>query len=110
MRRVAFFVLAMALSANLPAQAAGAQEAAQSVRKVVERTAPIYPAIAKRTHVGGEVRVQVVIRANGTVKSVRALGGSPVLIDPALAAVRQWRFEAAAQESVAVVEVIFRPE
>ncbi len=41
---------------------------------------PIYPELARRTRIRGVVKLEVVVRPNGSVKSANALGGSPALI------------------------------
>jgi TonB family protein len=58
-------------------------------------------------HLHGAVKVEVVVRANGTVKSTRALGGNPVLVDAALAAVQRWKFQPAQAETTEVIQVLF---
>ncbi len=62
-------------------------------RKVATRVAPIYPELAKKMHIRGIVKVEAIVRPNGTVKSTRVLGGNPVLVDAALDAVGKWKFE-----------------
>jgi len=76
-------------------------------QKVIARTAPSYPELAKRMHLCGKVRLEVVIAAEGSVKSAQMLGGSPVFEKSAVEAVKQWRFEAAAKETKAVILLEF---
>jgi TonB family protein len=76
-------------------------------RKVMTRVAPSYPELARRMHIGGVVKVEAIVRPNGTVKSARALGGHPVLVDAAITAVQKWKFEPAQSESTEVVQVLF---
>jgi TonB family protein len=95
-------LFAALLTGTSDAQAPGHQE-----RKVVSRVAPLYPEVAKRMLVGGVVKLEVVVRANGRVKSTKALGGSPVLIQAAADAVQKWKFEVAPQETTEVVQVVF---
>jgi TonB family protein len=78
-------------------------------RKVINRIAPVYPELAKRMHTSGVVKLEVVIRADGNVKSTKALGGNPVLILSAIDAVRKWKFEAASEETTEVVQIAFEP-
>ena len=52
------------------------------------------------------VKLEVFIAANGQVKSVKPLGGHPLLIDAAESAVKQWRYEPGA-EGTEVVEIRF---
>jgi TonB family protein len=61
-------------------------------RKVIARTAPNYPELAKRMHLTGKVKLQVVITAAGSVKSAKLVGGNPVFEQSALDTVKQWRF------------------
>jgi TonB family protein len=79
----------------------------QKERKVISRIAPVYPDVAKRMHLGGIVKLQVVVRTNGTVKSVMVLGGSPSLIGSATFAVQKWKFEPASQETTELIQVSF---
>ena len=77
-------------------------------RKLKIKVTPTYPEVAKNMHVSGAVRLEVLVAANGSVKSVKALGGHPLLIDAAVSAVKQWKYEAG-DESTRVVEINFTP-
>jgi len=46
-----------------------------SGRKITSQISPAYPDIAKRMHMHGTVRLQVVVGFNGSVKSSVILGG-----------------------------------
>jgi TonB family protein len=70
---------------------------------------PPYPALARRLNIRGTVRLEAVVRRDGTVKQVRILGGNPVLAEALSSAVMNWKFEAAAQETVENVEYTFAP-
>jgi TonB family protein len=76
-------------------------------RRVVDKSAPVYPELAKRTHMRGVVKLEVVVRANGSVKSTRVVGGNPVLLDAADDAVHKWKFEPGSQETTEVVQISF---
>lgn len=78
-----------------------------SDRKVANRVAPVYPELAKKMHIHGVVRVEAVVRPNGTVKTARALGGNPVLVDAAIDAVGKWKFDPAQNETTEVVQLTF---
>lgn len=82
----------------------------QRGRRAIEKVVPVYPELAKRAHIRGSVKLEVVIRPNGSVKSTKALGGSPTLIDAASDAVRKWKFEAAHDETTEIVQVMFEPQ
>ena len=85
----------------------GHSQLGHSQRRVVYKAAAVYPELAKRDHIRGVVRLEVVVGPNGTVKSTKPLGGAPVLIPSAIDAVRQWRFEAAPRETTEIVQIIF---
>ena len=80
-----------------------------AVRKVKTRVNPQYPELAKRMNITGAVKLELFVGANGQVKSVKTLGGHPLLIDAAQNAVKQWRYEAG-QEGTEVVEIRFAKE
>jgi outer membrane biosynthesis protein TonB len=69
MCRASSLVAVAALFATLLMGASKAQAPGREERKVVSRIAPFYPEIAKRMQVGGVVKLEVVVRANGRVKS-----------------------------------------
>jgi TonB family protein len=59
-------------------------------RKLLTRVEPIYPPALQANHIGGTVRLEVTIAANGSVESVRVLGGNPILGESAVMAVKKW--------------------
>ena len=69
---------------------------------------PQYPEIAKRMNIVGSVKLAVQIAPNGTVKMVKPLGGHPLLIDSAVSAVKQWKYEPG-DEDTEIVEFQFSP-
>jgi TonB family protein len=76
-------------------------------RKVVARTAPSYPELAKRMHLSGKVKLELVIAPGGSVKSAKLMGGNPVFEKSAIDAAKQWRFEAADKETKETVLLEF---
>jgi protein TonB len=54
---------------------------------------PIYPALAKQTKVQGDVRIDAVIDEQGNIVEMRVLSGHPLLVNAALNAVSQWKYE-----------------
>jgi TonB family protein len=107
MRRASSLIAIAALFATLLTGTSKAQTPGHEERKVVSRVAPFYPEVAKRMQVGGVVKLEVVVRANGRVKSTKVLGGSPVLIQAATTAVGKWKFEVTPQETTEAVQVVF---
>ncbi len=79
-------------------------------RKAKTKVAPIYPDVARRMNVSGTVRLSVVVAPNGTVKSSKVIGGHPVLVNAAMDAMKQWKFEPAPTESSGIVEFKFQPQ
>jgi len=107
MRRAGIMIIAVALFAAISSRTAAAQAPDHTERKVVSRIAPFYPEVAKRMRITGVVRLEVVVRANGKVKSWKVLGGSPVLIQPATEAVSKWKFETAPDDTTEEVQIVF---
>jgi TonB family protein len=107
MRRICILIVAVALSAGLLSPTSMAQPPGHLERKVVSKIAPFYPEIAKRNRITGVVKLEVVVRKNGSVQSTKVLGGSPVLIGSATDAVLKWRFDPAPEESTEVVQLAF---
>jgi TonB family protein len=97
------------ISFNL-ASAQSTSTPAPSDRKVSARVAPVYPDLAKKMHIHGIVRVEAIVRPNGSVKSTRVIGGNPVLVDSAQDAVGKWKFEPAQNETTEVVQISFGNE
>ena len=78
-------------------------------RKVITRVEPDYPEALKRLYIGGVVRVEVVVSPNGTVKSTKLLGGSPILGQSTMKAIKQWKYVPSASEEVLTVRLEFDP-
>jgi TonB family protein len=88
---------------------ASAQEAAASTakRKVRSRVVPEYPVLAKQMNVTGKVKIETTISADGRVLSTKVVGGSPLLVNAALDALKKWRFEPAPKDTTEVIEFEF---
>jgi len=76
-------------------------------RRVVRKITPVYPAIAKRLHLAGTVRLAVTVKSNGTVREIKELGGHPLLIQAATQAAAQWQFEPG-QEETLMLQIEFK--
>ena len=103
---VLILAVVLALSSN-PLRAQNTTVSSNSERKVSARVAPAYPELAKRMHIHGAVRIEAIVRPNGTVKSTRILGGNPVLVEAAQDAVSKWKFEPAQSETTEIVQLAF---
>jgi len=89
------------------ARVAQSQQSA-GTRRITRQVNPAYPDLAKKMNLGGTVRVIAVVGADGEVKSVEPMGGSPVLLKAAQDAVAKWKF-APGTESKETVELHFTP-
>jgi TonB family protein len=92
--------LALLLTLALPARAG-------DERAVKSRVAPVYPEIAKRMKISGEVKLEATVDAQGKVKDVKPVSGNHMLEVAAEDAVRQWRFEPGDGDATVVVAVNF---
>jgi TonB family protein len=63
-----------------------------AVGLLVQKTAPIYPPIAKSAHVSGTVVIQATISRTGSIENLRVVSGPTMLRQSALDAVKTWRF------------------
>ncbi len=105
--------LVVAIGTHARPVSAGAQLDSKSdelTRKPKTKVSPVYPDVARRMSITGTVRLVVVVAPNGAVKSAKPLGGHPVLVNAAMDAMKQWRFEPASAESSGVVEFKFQPQ
>lgn len=60
---------------------------------LIQKTAPIYPPIAREARVSGTVELQAVITKNGTIKDLHVMNGPAMLRQAAVDAVRTWRYK-----------------
>ncbi len=63
-------------------------------KNLINRVEPVYPSIAKAAHVQGDVTLRVIVGKDGRVESVQPVTGSPLLLQAAMDAVKQWVFKA----------------
>ena len=107
-----FGVATMSMVANsIPATAQ--QEVVKSddlPRKPKTKVSPVYPDVARRMSIAGTVKLAVVVGPSGTVKSAKAVGGHPLLVNAAIDAMKQWKFETAPSDSSGIVEFKFQPQ
>ena len=81
----------------------------QVQRTLVTRVEPQYPETLKQHLIGGTVRLAVTVAPNGTVENVKQLGGNPILVEAAIAAVRQWIYAPASSRTKLQVTIPFDP-
>jgi TonB family protein len=85
----------------------GVSLAQETSRKVIARTAPSYPDLARKMHLSGKGKVEVVISPAGSVTTARFVGGNPVFEASAVETVKQWKFETAAAATKTVIVLEF---
>jgi TonB family protein len=105
-------LLALAAASILVAGAATAQQSTieDSKRKIKYKTNPAYSELARSMHLSGKVKIELVIAPDGRVKSSRAIGGHPVLVQSCMDAVKDWRFEEGHEETTQIIEFDFRQQ
>jgi periplasmic protein TonB len=75
---------------------------------LIYQVKPVYPPLARQARVQGVVVLEAVISKEGTIESLRAVSGHPLLNQAALDAVKQWRYRPTllSGEPVAVVTTV----
>jgi protein TonB len=77
----------------LPKEAVRVSSSVQS-QKLLSHPTPIYPPLAKSARIQGAVTFQATIGTDGTVQNLQVLNaGSPLLVQSALDAVKQWVYQ-----------------
>lgn len=95
-------------TAALTPRAQAQETAAESVkRKVKIKVVPEYPPLAKQMNVTGRVKIEATASPDGHVTSTKVIGGSPLLVNSAMDALKKWRFEPAAKETSEIIEFDF---
>jgi len=60
---------------------------------LVQKIEPQYPPLARAARVQGEVVLSAVIDGNGQINNLQLVSGHPMLVQAAIAAVKQWRYK-----------------
>jgi len=110
-KRLRFFLFVSLFAPLLcaSARAQSPQSKDHSDRKIVSRIEPEYPETLKRLYIGGVVRIEVTVDASGRVASTELLGGSPILGQSGMKAVKQWKYAPASSTEKLVVQLEFDP-
>ncbi len=91
------------------ASAQSQQDLSESKRKLTNRVIPSYPSLAHTMNLKGIVKLEASVAPNGTVNSIKVVGGHPVLVEAAERAVQKWRWEPASHASQELIELRFNP-
>ena len=70
--------------------------------KLVKKVEPQYPADAKEKGVEGTVKLQIIVRKDGSVTVQNVVSGDSILSPAATDAVRQWRYDPAMLNGVLI--------
>jgi protein TonB len=76
-----------------PAQQRIRQGGQVQAAKLVNKVQPLYPPLARQTRISGTVRLHAIIAKNGSVEQLEVISGHPLLVQAALDAVRQWKYQ-----------------
>ena len=63
-----------------------------SEANLIHRVQPVYPPLAKTTHVEGTVEFTATISKQGTIENLQLVRGHPLLVNAAREAILQWRY------------------
>ena len=108
--RLTIVIFCILTPAFFVVRASAQKSDSKTTRKLVYKESPGYPVTLREAHIGGVVRLELVISAKGNVDSVSPLGGNPVLVEAASAAVRKWKYVPADGETKTQVEFTFDPK
>jgi TonB family protein len=100
LRLIQAAALALVVMLAIPASAA-------DLRAVKSRVPPVYPEIARRMRIEGEVRLEVTVDAEGKVTGVKTISGNHALSAAAEDAVRKWKFESGSGSATVDVTLTF---
>ncbi len=80
--------------------------------RLIRKVTPLFPPLARQARIQGTVRLQAVIAKDGSIQELQVLAGHPLLVQAALDAVRQWRYQPTLLngepvEVITTVDVVF---
>ena len=85
----------------------GASARGQEFRRTIANPAPVYPQLAKRMQLAGVVKIEVLIDPDGKIKDCKVIAGHPVLVEAAVTALRDWKYEKTNSETKTQIEFKF---
>jgi TonB family protein len=102
------FALIFLLAFPLKRPLAQSNAPATSVsRRIVSKTEPIYPPIAKAAHISGDVKLELKVDPSGHVTNAKSISGPQMLLGAAIDSVKSWRYEPADAPTTFVVTISF---
>ena len=100
----------VAIATSAVITSSGLAAAQDSSRKTTKQEAPVYPEAARKMQLTGTVRLAALVAADGQVKSTEIIGGHPILVAAAKAAVMRWKYATAERESREMLVFNFLPQ
>ncbi|HKS82683.1 MAG TPA: TonB family protein [Candidatus Acidoferrales bacterium] len=88
-------------SQSAPAASAPSQNAAKTIRvggsvmqaQLLKMVQPVYPDAVKEAHISGTVVLHATVGTDGKIEDLNVITGPPLLVQPAVEAVRQWEYK-----------------
>jgi TonB family protein len=82
-------------------------------KRITQMVRPVYPDVAKNAGIEGTVKLKIIVNKEGKVQEVKVLSGPPILVNAAVGAVQQWRYQPAVVDGkpvsvVTTITVVFR--
>ena len=74
--------------------------------RALKMVPPIYPQLASRARVSGTVVLEATLTEEGTVEEIRVISGHPLLIEAAIACVKQWQYEPTLLNGIPVAVIL----
>jgi TonB family protein len=68
-------------------------EPADLQRHLEQSVAPVYPEVARKAGIEGEIVLRAFVSSDGRVTNLKVLSGPPILARAAIDAVQQWRYQ-----------------
>jgi protein TonB len=62
---------------------------------LITRVSPVYPEVARMARIQGPVEIDAMVNEEGRIKDITVTAGHPLLVDAAIACVKQWLYEPA---------------
>jgi TonB family protein len=108
--KLAAFALAVTVCCQAKSTQNVSEQPAQSQstsRKPKSNPAPEYPELARKMNITGTARVLLTVMPDGSVTTVKELGGNPVLVAALVKAVKKWKYEPSEHENEIEVRFSF---
>jgi TonB family protein len=92
---------------SVPSSAPQLMEQLPEAPPVMKKVEPVYPPLARQARISGIVSFRVTIGTDGSVRHIEVMKGHPLLVPPAIQALKEWTFQAPSTELTAHVEIPF---